>query len=369
MRAPSWAPPQRTSLCVADDRSPAPGRHGAVTLCGRRAGRMGAWAVTDSSLDPAIAGAPQARRRRPGPAVAQQHDTGEVLMVGWMDDEALHRTLTTGRCTYWRAAGRSTGSRATPAATSSGSSRSRSTATATPCWCGSTRSAPPATPVTGPASTPTCCRPTPAPSGRRDRRRRRSRTAPTSRASARRSTRSCRSPGGCSPTARPRSASIASSPAGRARSCSSRPSTAGQLVALLVHRRARAATLTERDGQARLARDRRPACRAAATRSRCCGPSRAVLRAPRAAGMPPLMGGLVGYLGYDFVRRIERLPEPGGRRPAACPSCGMMLATDLAVLDHSDGSACWSPNVAMPPTPTRRPRARRTTTRWAGSTR
>jgi phosphoribosyl-AMP cyclohydrolase len=35
------------------------------------------------------------------PAVAQQHDTGEVLMLGWMDDEALHRTLTTGRGTYW----------------------------------------------------------------------------------------------------------------------------------------------------------------------------------------------------------------------------------------------------------------------------
>src|SRR5262249_57179794 len=33
--------------------------------------------------------------------VAQQYDAGEVLMVGWMDDEALHRTLTTGRCTYW----------------------------------------------------------------------------------------------------------------------------------------------------------------------------------------------------------------------------------------------------------------------------
>jgi phosphoribosyl-AMP cyclohydrolase len=33
--------------------------------------------------------------------VVQQHDTGEVLMVGWMDDEALHRTLTTGRATYW----------------------------------------------------------------------------------------------------------------------------------------------------------------------------------------------------------------------------------------------------------------------------
>jgi phosphoribosyl-AMP cyclohydrolase len=34
-------------------------------------------------------------------AVIQQHDTGEVLMVGWMDDEALHRTLTTGRTTFW----------------------------------------------------------------------------------------------------------------------------------------------------------------------------------------------------------------------------------------------------------------------------
>ena len=35
------------------------------------------------------------------PAVVQQHDTLEVLMVGWMDDEALHRTLTSGRATYW----------------------------------------------------------------------------------------------------------------------------------------------------------------------------------------------------------------------------------------------------------------------------
>jgi phosphoribosyl-AMP cyclohydrolase len=34
-------------------------------------------------------------------AIVQQHDTGEVLMLGWMDDEALRRTLTTGRVTYW----------------------------------------------------------------------------------------------------------------------------------------------------------------------------------------------------------------------------------------------------------------------------
>ncbi len=57
--------------------------------------------VRPTDLDPTIAA--RLKRDRDGlvVAVAQQHDTGEVLMVGWMDDEALHRTLTTGRCTYW----------------------------------------------------------------------------------------------------------------------------------------------------------------------------------------------------------------------------------------------------------------------------
>lgn len=54
-----------------------------------------------SKLDPAIA----ARLKRDAAglvaAVVQQHDTGEVLMLAWMDDEALHRTLTTGRAWYW----------------------------------------------------------------------------------------------------------------------------------------------------------------------------------------------------------------------------------------------------------------------------
>jgi phosphoribosyl-AMP cyclohydrolase len=54
-----------------------------------------------SSLDPAVAD--RLKRDAAGlvVAVVQQHDSGEVLMVGWMDDEALHRTLTTGRATYW----------------------------------------------------------------------------------------------------------------------------------------------------------------------------------------------------------------------------------------------------------------------------
>ena len=57
--------------------------------------------ASKSGLDPVIA----ARLKRDAnglvAAIAQQYDTGEVLMLGWMDDEALHRTLTTGRCTYW----------------------------------------------------------------------------------------------------------------------------------------------------------------------------------------------------------------------------------------------------------------------------
>ncbi|HEY0870318.1 MAG TPA: phosphoribosyl-AMP cyclohydrolase, partial [Acidothermaceae bacterium] len=53
------------------------------------------------ALDPAIAARLKRDEHGLFPAVAQQHDTGEVLMVGWMDDEALHRTLTTGRATYW----------------------------------------------------------------------------------------------------------------------------------------------------------------------------------------------------------------------------------------------------------------------------
>ncbi|MEZ5190662.1 MAG: phosphoribosyl-AMP cyclohydrolase [Schumannella sp.] len=35
------------------------------------------------------------------PAIIQQHDTREVLMLGYMDAEALRRTLTEGRVTFW----------------------------------------------------------------------------------------------------------------------------------------------------------------------------------------------------------------------------------------------------------------------------
>lgn len=53
------------------------------------------------TLDPALAG--RLTRNPDGlvPAVVQEHGTGEVLMLAWMDDQALARTLETGRATYW----------------------------------------------------------------------------------------------------------------------------------------------------------------------------------------------------------------------------------------------------------------------------
>ena len=35
------------------------------------------------------------------PAIAQQHDSGEVLMLAWMNREALAETLASGQVCYW----------------------------------------------------------------------------------------------------------------------------------------------------------------------------------------------------------------------------------------------------------------------------
>ena len=35
------------------------------------------------------------------PVIAQQHDTGEILMVAWMNRDALAETLSTGQMCYW----------------------------------------------------------------------------------------------------------------------------------------------------------------------------------------------------------------------------------------------------------------------------
>ena len=54
-----------------------------------------------STLDPAIADRVKWNAEGLVPAVVQQHDSGEVLMLGWVDDVALARTIESGRATYW----------------------------------------------------------------------------------------------------------------------------------------------------------------------------------------------------------------------------------------------------------------------------
>jgi anthranilate synthase component I len=97
-----------------------------------------------------------------------------------------------------------------------------------------------------------------------------------------------------------------------------------------------AATLTERDGQAvwtghtpvGLPADGDPVQAVRETLRR--------LHTPRAVGLPPFTSGLVGYLSYDAVRRVERLPD-SNPDDLDVPELTFLLASDLAVLDHHDG--------------------------------
>ena len=61
------------------------------------------------------------------------------------------------------------------------------------------------------------------------------------------------------------------------------------------------------------------------------------LKSPKIEGLPPLTGGLVGFMAYDVVRRLEKLPNLS-RKDLPLPELSFMLTSDLAVLDHSDGT-------------------------------
>src|SRR5690606_17342982 len=60
--------------------------------------------------------------------------------------------------------------------------------------------------------------------------------------------------------------------------------------------------------------------------------------------MPPLTGGMVGYIGYDAVRWVERLPELADR-DIDIPELTMLLATDLAAFDHHEGTVTLIANA------------------------
>ena len=259
-------------------------------------------------------------------------------MVGWMDDEALHRTLTTGRSTFYSRSRREywvkgetsghrqwvrevrldcdgdtllvtvdqegaachTGDRSCfdarvlPAVVGvrSGLAMSASDGSARPSRSFRQQ-------ATGPPGDPGV----PAAAGRR-----RDRDRPL-------------------PQARP--ATARDLPAGVGR--------AGRLVALLLHRRARGGDpdrarrrgRLDRSRPVRAAERRRPARRAARRPCGCC-----TRRGPTDCRRSP--PGMVGFLGYDAVRRVERLPD-GNLDDLDCPSWPSLLASDLAVLDHHDG--------------------------------
>jgi len=92
-----------------------------------------------------------------------------------------------------------------------------------------------------------------------------------------------------------------------------------------------------RDGRAEINRHARSAPHAFAADDR---PALASLRALVAearldvpSSMPPMSGGLVGYLGYDMVRLIERLPEKN-RRDLDVPDAVLIRPTLFAIFDN-----------------------------------
>ncbi len=73
------------------------------------------------------------------------------------------------------------------------------------------------------------------------------------------------------------------------------------------------------------------------------------ISAPRLPDLPPLTGGFVGYLGYDVVRHIERLPE-NSVDELGLPELNMLLVTDLAAVDHHECTVVLIANALVSPT-------------------
>ncbi|HEY3629373.1 MAG TPA: anthranilate synthase component I [Jatrophihabitantaceae bacterium] len=72
------------------------------------------------------------------------------------------------------------------------------------------------------------------------------------------------------------------------------------------------------------------------------------LRGPRLDGLPSLTGGFVGYLAYDVVRRIERLPEKAVD-DLGFPELSMLFVTDVAAFDHHECKVILIANAIVHP--------------------
>jgi anthranilate synthase component 1 len=67
-------------------------------------------------------------------------------------------------------------------------------------------------------------------------------------------------------------------------------------------------------------------------------------RTPRIPGHPPLTGGLVGFIGWDAVRQIERLPD-GPPADYAIPGQALSFVRELVVVDHRTGAVLLIANI------------------------
>jgi anthranilate synthase component 1 len=72
------------------------------------------------------------------------------------------------------------------------------------------------------------------------------------------------------------------------------------------------------------------------------------LNGPRLPDLPPLTGGFVGYLAYDVVRRIERIPNKAVDE-LGLPELTMLLVTDLAAFDHHECAVVLIANAVIDP--------------------
>ncbi|OLF16175.1 anthranilate synthase component I [Actinophytocola xanthii] len=104
------------------------------------------------------------------------------------------------------------------------------------------------------------------------------------------------------------------------------------------------AVLTERDGRAHWAGTRPVGLPETGDPLAALRETVEILRTEQLPGLPPLTGGMVGYIGYDAVRRLERLPELT-EDDLELPELAMLLATDLAALDHHEGTVTLISNA------------------------
>ncbi|MCW2521868.1 MAG: trpE [Frankiales bacterium] len=106
------------------------------------------------------------------------------------------------------------------------------------------------------------------------------------------------------------------------------------------------ATLTAADGQAHWSGQVPAGVDADSDPLQALGQAWRAVKGSRLPGLPPLTGGFVGYLSYDVVRWIERIPDKAADE-FGLPELTMLLVTDLAAFDHHQCQVVLIANVML----------------------